>query len=576
MPIPVSCEMCFAEWSAPDRAAGKRVTCPDCGEPAAVPAAHAATGSRPGGEPDGSPPPRRGAKPSSGKRPPSRAGSSDTDGGGPKPRGKASGKTGKKRKRRRQRASSSPGVLALAGQFVMGIGVGRILVGVVLVGVIAGALLLGQGTAGPNREQKKFASTDVTDPLTTSEWFAKLKELRTEQNPTRRVLLKRKVDSPEMCIGPDPAALPVVFEALSDPHLQNVARAVLGKFTPSDRPYVVDLEAGLQHANADVRSWAIRLSKLRPDSAELVPRLVAFARGSDVLLATQALDALSVFGEVAVEPVSEALESPEPRIQIAAVQACGTLGAQAEPLVPRIAALAKHEDPGLRRSVAQTIAAIGPGARAAATPLAAAFQDEPDEKIREQQALALAALGPVGIEPLIAVAREGQPPAQLLAIQALGRQPAAAEQSVPVLVELLRGDSRDPHGACLGALRTLKELTSLSVADAATILERADMPLQLWAAAELGRHGTEAAAAAPLLQAALRDAQERKASLDRSIAEVEQPVTVTVYTRGRLDEEATEREKQRRADRSGEMKTERDDCQQLIEVLEAAIQKVGA
>lgn len=32
MPIPVSCEMCFAEWTVPARAAGKRVKCPECGE----------------------------------------------------------------------------------------------------------------------------------------------------------------------------------------------------------------------------------------------------------------------------------------------------------------------------------------------------------------------------------------------------------------------------------------------------------------------------------------------------------------------------------------------------------------
>ena len=52
MPISVACPVCAARIKAPDLAAGRRVKCPKCGEPLAVPSA---TGPTPDWVPDSPP-----------------------------------------------------------------------------------------------------------------------------------------------------------------------------------------------------------------------------------------------------------------------------------------------------------------------------------------------------------------------------------------------------------------------------------------------------------------------------------------------------------------------------------------
>ena len=68
----------------------------------------------------------------------------------------------------------------------------------------------------------------------------------------------------ESFLGPDPAAVPDLFEALAEeqsPRLRWIADNVLKKFSDQTKPYPEDVIAGLKNPNPRVVEWAKRLQR---------------------------------------------------------------------------------------------------------------------------------------------------------------------------------------------------------------------------------------------------------------------------------------------------------------------------
>jgi HEAT repeat protein len=193
---------------------------------------------------------------------------------------------------------------------------------------------------------------------------------------------------------------------------------------------------------------------------DVTPRLLALlTAASDPRQAAGAAEALGLLGDAsAIAALQKASRAPDPRLATAAAVALARLGDDnAEAFLVRMATEDRgHAHAELR---ARSLHALGLlGQRRAAQPggpTAAAITQGLDDSQPEVRAAAAQALGMLALSPLSralaqALRKEVSPLVRSSMIQALGRLGNA--MSVPILLELLRRDSRSVQIEILNAL----------------------------------------------------------------------------------------------------------------------------
>jgi HEAT repeat protein len=260
----------------------------------------------------------------------------------------------------------------------------------------------------------------------------------------------------------DPAARPALIAALNDD--EKTAADALADLGP-DRAAIEALigklglaGGGRSYLTAEAAKQALsRMGKLAvaPLRAALKNKPEAAAR------------ALAGLGKVGVGPLTEALKDKNERTRCAAARALGTMGAEAGPAVPALAALLKEEkDEHVRCTVCEALQELGPHSRAAVPALAQALADR-DHDVRQQAADALGACGPgarAAVPALIARLKEGDEEARDHVIGALGAIGPGARPAVAPLRRLLKS------GKPALAFRAAEALARISPEEAETIL----------------------------------------------------------------------------------------------------------
>jgi HEAT repeat protein len=218
---------------------------------------------------------------------------------------------------------------------------------------------------------------------------------------------------------------------------------------------------------------------------------------------------LGILGAGAAEDaatLARQLRSPDPDQRRAAAKGLIDLGPDARPVVRDLMQALKDKDQFVRRFSAQALGEIGPGARQAVPGLKAALGDSRKEVVTAA-ANALGKLGPEGIHTLTDVVKDGKLDGETrgAAVAALGNAGPNAKDAVPVLIDVLKGGTRDPKPA------KNKKATG-----------PADPNLRVEAALALGDIGPEAQDAVPALeqQATVKGKGPLKAAANEALRKI--------------------------------------------------------
>lgn len=193
---------------------------------------------------------------------------------------------------------------------------------------------------------------------------------------------------------------------------------------------------------------------------EAVAGLLADLCGSDESLRTQASFALGVLGELAVEPLTQLLASPQSELRKRAAWVLGVVGA---PALPALLRMAEGEDQQLRIEAIRVLGVVGEAR--ALNQLFAGLADT-DARVAARAARALGKIGdPRAYHPLVTALQHPSPDVRYEACRALVDLRIA--EAVPVLHELAeRETAQTLWGASLadGARRAAEELESSAAA----------------------------------------------------------------------------------------------------------------
>ena len=161
-------------------------------------------------------------------------------------------------------------------------------------GIVVGMIGKGSQPSVPGRPQKEFGNR------TTTKWI----ELEREGKARHvEVLWQDQRWIPlDQYLGLDWAAVPEWFNALTDGSTKMLAEQILGKYTQTTgTPYLDDLQAGMEHENPLIRTWAARLtSKLEGDARkDVLPLLETLTKDSDANVSEAAQKSLDLLGNTA-------------------------------------------------------------------------------------------------------------------------------------------------------------------------------------------------------------------------------------------------------------------------------------
>jgi HEAT repeat protein len=192
--------------------------------------------------------------------------------------------------------------------------------------------------------------------------------------------------------------------------------------------------------------------------------------------ANQAARALGQIGWPAVPALLKALEHPSAAVRQRTLWALGVIGPDAPEAVQPVSAFLADKDAKVRVLAAQVLGEMGPVARPAVPALALALRD-PDAQVRAQAAVALHEIGPETAEHLLKVARVGELPARLSAVQSLvifHEESAAVE----ALVEALRDGQVQVRAAAAAGLSRLGPMAKAALPGLLNCLQEDNLELQ--------------------------------------------------------------------------------------------------
>jgi HEAT repeat protein len=304
-------------------------------------------------------------------------------------------------------------------------------------------------------------------------------------------------------IAPDAkTAVGPLLQAFADTNadVRQAAAEAVAKFGAEAVPALVE---ALKDDSISVRREAARaVAKIGPDAKDAIPglRILLFSEKAD--LVNDAAEALANIGKASLPTLTEALKNDSSMIRSTSVRALGKIGAEAVPtlvdalgdkqvdvrrqaaqvLVPlrindkmvvlALAHAATDSDASVRQQCLRGLQFLGAGAKPAAAMLVRILQESsdmqtrlqilsvlqniPDEpklilpvavgllkdanpSIRQTAIFVLSGQGAAAVPHLITVLKEGDPAAQMQAVNALQRVPGAdLKEALPALLPLLK------------------------------------------------------------------------------------------------------------------------------------------
>jgi HEAT repeat protein len=248
----------------------------------------------------------------------------------------------------------------------------------------------------------------------------------------------------ERAVGPVSEAVAGLLKH-EDPYVQYLAAGILRRMGPDGRPQAAALAEAMGSNHAQVcHEAAAALGAIGPAAAEAGPAL-----------RTALLDALRDQRGAACGLITTTLAEIDPE--------------GIRHIVPRIAALLRHEDADLRYLAARTLGQTG----VAGVPALVAVIGSDDARVAECARQSLAGMGADAARALADVLAEGDAPARLAATKILAEIGAEASVATDALIRALRAtDSRLVNSAAhaLGAIgpaaaRAIGPLTAAAKAD---------------------------------------------------------------------------------------------------------------
>jgi HEAT repeat protein len=275
---------------------------------------------------------------------------------------------------------------------------------------------------------------------------------------------------------------------------------------PSTAPAAVAaLDGELGSEDADVRNEAARtLGALGNRAASTVDALLKLADDANGRVRRSALIAAVQVGgarERVLDVLVRELRDGPRNSRAAAAEALGALGPDGAPAVDALGAAVNDPDLVVREHAARALESIGPAAITAASTLAGRLSDD-SERVRLAAAIALTAVDPPGLVARDTIGKlriSDSPEIRKGLIQGLGRHPNA----VWLAVVVNRVDDRHAE-VRLAAAIALAEYTAHSPTVVPAIIARLEKDrsagVQIALMDTLGKHGKDAAPAAPLLE----------------------------------------------------------------------------
>jgi HEAT repeat protein len=270
-----------------------------------------------------------------------------------------------------------------------------------------------------------------------------------------------------------------------DPLTSTVSLWAIARMHPEDkelqRKAITQLVARLKDTDPFVRAASARALAMLPPNPEIAAPIFQKALAdADETTTHYMLDAIAAQGAAAVPRLIKALQYQPLRGEVA--QILGRIGPPAAPATAELAKLVGDEDPNVSIEAAHALANIGPGAKGGVPALAAALEN-PQSQARHAAAFALGNIG------------------------------KDASAGVPALVKVIKGNDDSLSLLCAWAIVQIQGATPRTAAEVVPELviglESPLPPSRRMAAETLGALGKSAKTAAPQLQRAAKDEDER-------------------------------------------------------------------
>jgi HEAT repeat protein len=347
---------------------------------------------------------------------------------------------------------------------------------------------------------------------------------------------------------PDDAVVPIVRENLR--HEDERARLAAVSLLVGRRALLLrmaaEFESLLTVDQAGVaRDAAFLLGKVGPDA---IPRLLNGLRHERSPVDPIA-GALAQIGRPAVEPLTRAIEAPEPRVRRGAALALGQIRPLAPDTARKLAVGLADSDPEVRTAFLIALGYLGPRAAEAVPAVRAVLHDgspeirgraievlfqsaprddrllddlttlleDPDARVQRQAIDAIRALGPPGRKALAAVVSRlgsGDPDVRFAAVQMVDSHGTAAAEAIPAIITLLKDPTPKVRTIAAMTLGKFGGAARPAFTDLTTLLRDEDVAVREAAASTIGSLELDAETVRPFLATALRDekAEVRRAA----------------------------------------------------------------
>jgi HEAT repeat protein len=292
----------------------------------------------------------------------------------------------------------------------------------------------------------------------------------------------------------------------SDPNVRRAAAQALGKLGAAASPFASRIVSLLRDSDPAVRSAAATvLGTIGPTTPVVPAQLAAQLRDPDGKVRDLALLVLAQMGAavgIYAPQVVALLRDREPDVRTAAVLALRQMGSAAAAAAPQLIPLLSDADVNVSMAAQQVLSAP---AAAAVAPQIAALLQEPRHRYAAIQVLGGMGVGAANYAPQIAALMKDS--GGFLEIQALGSMGPAAVAVAPQVAALLTDSDSSSRSRAIEALGLMQ--AAAFVPQIAARLQDPQADVRFAAAEALARMGSAALKAAPLLAAAMSDADSK-------------------------------------------------------------------
>jgi HEAT repeat protein len=249
--------------------------------------------------------------------------------------------------------------------------------------------------------------------------------------------------------APAKGAIPEMREALKDfdPEVRRVAAQGVGQLRAADAETLKLITALLKDNSEPVRQQAawtlVNLGQTPPDAVTALIELLQDPATEIRRGAAVALRRASTGANAAVPNLILLLKDPNEQVRLDAIGTFGNFGPMGTDAVPRLSEIVidERERINIRTAAADSLAKIGPGAKAALPSLQIAMRSENDQ-VRSESVKAFAQVGaPSEILPVLTKDLKSRDVfTRLTALQGLSAMGLHAKDAVPNLTECLKDE----------------------------------------------------------------------------------------------------------------------------------------